>query len=85
MRNGTARSYRSYNLVLPFNFPFFEPKIQLGKREEIRQIKMAWDETLFQWLHTKGDNVVGTFLKEDAKESFFFHEKLYNCHNQKSK
>ena len=46
-------------------------------------LKLDWNQILLKWMHTKGDSIVGKFVKEDAKEGFFFRGELHKCRDQK--
>ena len=67
--------------LLPFDFSSVEPENQLNNSDEIRQVKMDWDQTLFEWAHARGNDYFGKYLKEDAEEGFFVPEKYFHrCH-----
>ena len=69
--------------LLPFDFSSVEPENQLNNSDEIRQVKMDWDQTLFEWAHARGNDYFGIYLKQDAEEGFFVPEKYYyKCHSQ---
>ena len=76
--------------LLPFDFPFFDVpgKSQLADKnsQEIRKVKMDWDQTLFKWAHARGDEYFGQYMKEDAEEGFLVPEKYHHlCHSNNDK
>ena len=76
--------------LLPFDFPFFDVpgKSPLADKnsQEIRQVKMDWDQTLFKWAHARGDEYFGQYMKEDAEEGFLVPEKYHHrCHSNNDK
>ena len=86
----TTKEQFDWFFLLPFDFPFFdllgESQLAGKNLQDIRQVKVGWDQTLLKWAHAKGNEYFGQYKKEDAEEGFFVPEKYHHrCHSNNDK